>query len=429
MADNVAITAGSGTNIATDDVAGVHYQRVKLVNGTLDATDAIGGDATNGLDVDVTRVQGSVTVIQGTQANLKAEVYQGSTFTVSVSGTVDTELPTAAALADNAANPTVPGVGAFAMVFDGATWDRAPGTSADGLLVNLGTNNDVTVSGTVTANAGTGTFTVANGGTFAVQVDNSPVLGAGSNNIGDVDVLTVPAPLNVTGTGTEASALRVTIATDSTGVLSIDDNAGSLTVDNGGTFAVQASQAGTWTLGANSGVDVGDVTINNAGGGSAVNIQDGGNAITVDNGGTFAVQAAQSGTWTVQPGNTANTTPWLVSQTPATSGGLSTWHLVSAASTNATVIKGSAGQVYGWYLYNSNASSRKVAFHNTASTPTAGASVFFSLVLPPNSGANVAFPSGIAFSTGIAVTMVTGNADTDATAVASGDIIANIFYK
>jgi hypothetical protein len=32
----------------------------------------------------------------------------------------------------------------------------------------------------------------------------------------------------------------------------------------------------------------------------------------VTNAGTFAVQAAQSGTWTVQPGNTANTTPWLV---------------------------------------------------------------------------------------------------------------------
>lgn len=56
MADNVAITAGSGTTVATDDVAGVHYQRVKLVDGTLDATGAIGGDATNGLDVDVTRV-------------------------------------------------------------------------------------------------------------------------------------------------------------------------------------------------------------------------------------------------------------------------------------------------------------------------------------------------------------------------------------
>lgn len=29
MADNVAITAGSGTSVATDDISGVHYQRVK----------------------------------------------------------------------------------------------------------------------------------------------------------------------------------------------------------------------------------------------------------------------------------------------------------------------------------------------------------------------------------------------------------------
>lgn len=56
-------------------------------------------------------------------------------------------------------------------------------------------------------------------------------LPAGTNNIGDVDVLSVPAPLSTTGGGTEAAALRVTVATDSTGVLSVDDNAGSLTVD------------------------------------------------------------------------------------------------------------------------------------------------------------------------------------------------------
>lgn len=33
---------------------------------------------------------------------------------------------------------------------------------------------------------------------------------------------------------------------------------------------------------------------------------------TVVGTGTFAVQASQSGTWTVQPGNSANSTPWLV---------------------------------------------------------------------------------------------------------------------
>jgi hypothetical protein len=30
MADNIAITAGVGTTVATDDIGGVHYQRVKL---------------------------------------------------------------------------------------------------------------------------------------------------------------------------------------------------------------------------------------------------------------------------------------------------------------------------------------------------------------------------------------------------------------
>jgi hypothetical protein len=47
------------------------------------------------------------------------------------------------------------------------------------------------------------------------------------------------------------------------------------------------------TLASNSGVDVGDVTINNAAAAAAVNIQDGGNSITVDNGGTFATQESQ----------------------------------------------------------------------------------------------------------------------------------------
>jgi hypothetical protein len=42
------------------------------------------------------------------------------------------------------------------------------------------------------------------------------------------------------------------------------------------------SQLPAIALAANSGVDIGDVTINNASGGSAVNIQDGGNSITVD---------------------------------------------------------------------------------------------------------------------------------------------------
>lgn len=43
MADNVAITAGSGTNIAADDVSSVYYQRVKLDYGDDGSAAAVTG--------------------------------------------------------------------------------------------------------------------------------------------------------------------------------------------------------------------------------------------------------------------------------------------------------------------------------------------------------------------------------------------------
>lgn len=76
---------------------------------------------------------------------------------ITIDGTVDTELPTPETPADNLTNATAaPRVNSLGYVFDGSTWDRSRGDSTDGTLVNLGTNNDVTVtSGTITANQGT----------------------------------------------------------------------------------------------------------------------------------------------------------------------------------------------------------------------------------------------------------------------------------
>jgi hypothetical protein len=116
--------------------------------------------------------------------------------------------------------------------------------------------------------------------------------------------------------------------------------------------------------------------------------------------------------------------------TPAlVAGGMTTFHLESAATTNATVIKNTPGQVYGWYIYNSNAAARKVALHNAATSPTAGASIFFTLVIPATSAANVFSDVGIAFSTGIAITTVTGLPDANASPVAVDDLNINIFYQ
>lgn len=63
---------------------------------------------------------------------------------------------------------------------------------------------------------------------------------------GRLHVVNSSGALIVVGGGTEATALRVTIASDSTGVLSVDDNSGSLTVD--GTVAISSLPASTNTI-------------------------------------------------------------------------------------------------------------------------------------------------------------------------------------
>ena len=176
----------------------------------------------------------------------------------------------------------------------------------------------------------------AGGGTY-VPVKVAPS-GSMETSIGDVS--------GITGQDTMANSVPVVIASDQSAV-PISDNGGSITIDgtvtanagtgtmnvsvqnasipvtdNGGSLTVDgivaATQSGTWTLGANSGIDIGDVTINNASGASAVNIQDGGNSITVDNAGTFAVQSTlQAGTNLIGKVSSSNETSTMYDGTTA----------------------------------------------------------------------------------------------------------------
>lgn len=66
--------------------------------------------------------------------------YDGSTWDRCTGAGADTELPSAAALADNTANPTVPGVAAFLMCWDSATWDRCPTATGGAGAVDANTN-------------------------------------------------------------------------------------------------------------------------------------------------------------------------------------------------------------------------------------------------------------------------------------------------
>jgi hypothetical protein len=57
MSDNTTLNVGTGGDVyASEDISSVKYSLVKLVSGTASSTARIGGDATNGLDVDVTRM-------------------------------------------------------------------------------------------------------------------------------------------------------------------------------------------------------------------------------------------------------------------------------------------------------------------------------------------------------------------------------------
>lgn len=273
VVSEVMLVAGRGTPsgavrlLATDETGGVAIQDSGAditVSGSTDAPFTQGGGAVGADTLRVTVATDDVVTVDGSAG---AAVQQGAGASTAATlrmalatdaNVVDTELPAAAALGDATANPTVPAVGAFMQLWNGASWDRLPGTTANGADVDV-TRMSALVAGTATIGSVEVLGLAANGtrpalrmeadGTVIISGTVTTTLGSSTAAIGSVQVingagglavnvqdggnsLTVDnAALAVTGGGVEATALRVTVATDSTGVLSVDDNAGSLTVD------------------------------------------------------------------------------------------------------------------------------------------------------------------------------------------------------
>src|SRR3990170_3987556 len=163
--------------------------------------------------------------------------------------TVDSEFPAAAAITDNFANPTTTSIMSMGMLFDGSTWDRALGNSTDGALVNLGTNNDVTVTGSVTANAGT------NLNTSALLTSSDFAAAFGTAGVADAQVMSVQGiasmtPILATVTATDLDVRNLVAATDIvTAELSAVDNA----VLDAIAASVAAIDTDTSTIGTNTG--------------------------------------------------------------------------------------------------------------------------------------------------------------------------------
>ena len=304
---------------------------------------------------------------------------------------------------------------------DAYTFEDINGDAANGLDVDVtrlpalaaGTNNigDVDVLTLPALVAGT-----ANIGD--VDVLTLPALVAGTANIGDVDVLTVPAPLSTTGAGTEATALRVTLANDSTGVVSVDDNAGSLTVD--GTVTANLA-AGTNNIG-----DVDVLTIaagdNNIGNVDIVTLP--ALAAGTNNIGDVDVLSIAAGTNSV--GNVG-----LIGRT---TGGMSTFRSIDLDETEEEV-KATAGQVFSIAAFNTTAAPLYLKFYNaTAATVVVGTTTpTHTFVVPGNAdsdGAGFIWNNviGFAFGTAITVACTTGVADADVGAPGANACIVNIGY-
>lgn len=402
MADNFTITPGVGKTIGSDEIASVHYQRIKLIYGADGVNSGDVADAnpfpikiTDGTNIANVRSTGSnkslnVAIVDGS-GNQITSFGGGTQYTEDAASAADPvggmlivrrrdTLTASEVSADSdniAANATSKGeiyvkhvdtigvtgtfwqatqpVSGTVTANQGGTWNvrnqdgsgnalssstTTPAGTEQGLIVRNIPSGTQTVSGTVTANAGTGNF------------------GANITQVGGVAITTGSG---VVGTG----VIRVAHATDV--VVKIGDNSGSA-VD--GTTGVPTSS--------NRGIITRSFLFSNVDGGYTPN------------------------------------------------------KLISAATTNATSIKASAGTLGFLTASNTNVSPRYLKFYNKASAPTVGTDTPVQTFMIPgdSSGTNIPIPTyGLAFSTGIAFAITANPADNDTTAIAANEVIVNYGTK
>lgn len=286
---------------------------------------------------------------------------------------------------------------------------------------------------------------VTNAGTFATQVDGAALTSL--QLIDDAIATTASAitPKGMAISGTDGTNARI-LKTDTSGELQVD----VLTMPT-----VAVTQSGTW---------------------DEVGINDSGNSITVDNGGTFAVQVDGSALTALQliddsifsddaaftPGTSkvnvigfqadevstdsvdegdagaARMTldrKQITTPQPHTTGGLSIFRSLDIDETEEDV-KTSAGQVYGLIFTNTTTTTRWLKFYNaTAANVTVGSTTpVITIGLPGNTSDDISglFNSGgmgITFDTAISVACTTGLADNDTGAPSANDVVINVFYK
>lgn len=476
MADNTILNAGTGGDtIASDDIAGVKHQRVKIEYGA----DGAATDVSDANPLPIDDAGGSLTI---DNADLTA-----------IAAAVAAE---GAALGSGVLLQGDDGIGRKNINVDATTGDVQVDVT-NTVTVDLGANNDVTVTGTVTANLGAVDNAVLDSidaATTATQaavevIDNSILaedaafIGGSVNMAGAIrdDALTTLTPiegdavplrvnstgaLHVTGGGGGTEYVQDVAATDpataATTLLVRDDALSTQETTDGDWTVPRANARGaqwveidpttpvTVDLGANN-----DVTATLAAETTkvigTVNVA-AAQTIAVTNAGTFATQATlQAGTNAigklsansgVDIGDVdvtsiaagANVIGDVGLSGARTSGGTTLYKNIDVDETEDQ-IKATAGQIYWIHAMNLSATKKYLKIYNaTAATVVVGTTVpDMTLPLPTQGDTNgagftLSIPNGIAFGTAITIAATTGIADADSGAPGANEVVVNIGY-
>lgn len=428
----VSITGAVDTELTTADLDTGAGTDTRAVVGLVLAASGGGVLVGSANPVPVSDNAGSLTIDNATLSTTGGGVEAGAlrvTLATDSTGVVSVDDNGASLTIDNAQLSVVgSGTEAAAMRVTIAT-DSTGVVSVDDNGGSLTVDGTVSVSGAVdteltTADLDTGAGTdtravvgivlaASGGGALVGSANPMPV----SDNAGSLTIDN--AQLSVVGSGTEAAAMRVTIASDSTGVVSVDDNGASLTVDN-----AQLSVVGSGTEATALRVTLATDST------GVVSVDDNGGSLTVD--GTFwqATQPVSIATAPVLVAGTAIIGKVGVDQTtPGTTNGVEPAN-GSAAQTTAfaasLVVKAAAGSLYGFSGYNSGP-AQFIQVHNAASLPADTAVPI--VVFKAPAADNFSWDSGGAaypFSTGI----VLSNSSTGPTkTIGAADCWFNALYR
>lgn len=287
------------------------------------------------------------------------------------------------------------------------------------------------------------------------------------------------------GGGVEAGALLVTIASDSTGVLSVDDNGGSLTVDSadlatiaGAVVAgqmqvdvVAALPVGSNTIGV---VDLGatdnavldaiaasvaimddwdetnraavNLIASQAGvaGGTGV---DAATVLRVSLATDIALPAGTNAIGKLAPNSGVDIGDVDVTSISAganligdvglsgarTSGGTTIFRSIDLDEGTLEVVKASAGQLYWMHVINLASAVRFVKIYNATSGTIGTGAPVLTFPIPTQGDTNgagftLSIPNGVAFATGISIGASTGIADADTGAPGANEVVVNLGF-